>query len=277
MAHGAPRAESRAVRAPRPAPTQPCYGAALLRRGAARSQPCAPGPAPPARRYGEAVSHDLPPAPDDDDDDDLRPIISPSTLRRTVLLVAALNLAYFVVEASVALAIGSVALFADSVDFLEDTAVNLLIFLALGWSLARRATAGKVMAGIILLPAVAAIWTAIQKAGDPVPPDALSLVLTAGGAVVVNLFCTLLLLRIRHHGGSMTTAAFLAARNDVIANIAIILMGLLTAVTLSGWPDIVLGVLIVLLNVAAAKEVWEVATEEQLAAKALAGEDVDDD
>ena len=54
-------------------------------------------------------------------------------------------------------------------------------------------------------------------------------------------------------------------------------MGLLTAVTLSGWPDIVLGVLIVLLNVAAAKEVWEVATEEQLAAKALAGEDVDDD
>ena len=30
-------------------------------------------------------------------------------------------------------------------------------------------------------------------------------------------------------------------------------------------------------NVAAAKEVWEVATEEQLAAKALAGEDVDDD
>lgn len=70
-------------------------------------------------------------------------------------------------------------------------------------------------------------------------------------------------------------AAFLAARNDVLINIAIIGMGLVTAWTLSGWPDIVLGVLIILLNAAAAKEVWEVATEEQLAAKALAGEDID--
>lgn len=229
--------------------------------------------------YGEAVSErptEPTPVPDDDDDE-LHPIIEPGVLRRTVLLVAALNLAYFFVEAGVAVAIGSVALFADSVDFLEDTAVNLLIFLALGWTLARRATAGKVMAVIILMPAVAAIWTAIDKAGAPTPPDPLSLVLTAGGAVVVNLACTLLLARIRHHGGSMTAAAFLAARNDVIANIAIILMGLLTAATMSGWPDIVLGVIIVLLNVTAAREVWEVATEEQLAAKALAGEDVDDD
>ena len=209
MAHGAPRAESRAVRAPRPAPTRPCYGAALLRRGAARSQPCAPGPTPPARRYGEAVSHDLPPAPDDDDDDDLRPIISPSTLRRTVLLVAALNLAYFVVEASVALAIGSVALFADSVDFLEDTAVNLLIFVAIGWPLAHRAKAGKAMAVIIMVPAAAALWQAVTKFSNPEAPDPLSLMLTAGGAVVVNTVCAALLLRHRDHGGSMSKAAWL--------------------------------------------------------------------
>ena len=34
-----------------------------------------------------------------------------------------------------ALAIGSVSLLADSADFLEDTAINLLIALALGWQL----------------------------------------------------------------------------------------------------------------------------------------------
>ena len=34
-----------------------------------------------------------------------------------------------------ALAIGSVSLLADSVDFLEDAAINLLIALALGWPL----------------------------------------------------------------------------------------------------------------------------------------------
>ena len=43
------------------------------------------------------------------------------SIRRAVTFVALLNLSYFVVEFSVAMAIGSVSLFADSIDFLEDT------------------------------------------------------------------------------------------------------------------------------------------------------------
>lgn len=124
-------------------------------------------------------------------------------LKRAVLLVAGLNLGYFLVEFAVALAIGSVSLFADSVDFLEDTAINLLIFLALGWSLHCQAIAGKAMAVFILVPALAAAWQAVTKFGNPEPPDPLSLVLTAGGAVIVNLLCSLILAMFRHHGSSM--------------------------------------------------------------------------
>jgi Co/Zn/Cd efflux system component len=51
-------------------------------------------------------------------------------LRKAVRVVALLNLAYFGVEFSVALLIGSVALFADSIDFLEDASINVLILLA---------------------------------------------------------------------------------------------------------------------------------------------------
>ena len=203
------------------------------------------------------------------------PVVSPSRLRRTFGLVAGLNLAYFGVEAAVALAIGSVALLADSVDFIEDTAVSLLIVLALGWSLRARARTGKVLAGVILLPALAAGWEAFVKAGDPVPPEPLLLVATAGGAAVVNAVAALILLRVRRHGGSLTHGAWLAARNDVAINLAIIVMGGLTAVTGSGWPDVVLGVGIVVLNATAAREVWQVAESESVAARALAGEDVD--
>jgi Co/Zn/Cd efflux system component len=53
-------------------------------------------------------------------------------------LVALLNFAYFGVEFAVAVAIGSVSLFADSADFLEGASVNLLILLALGWSAVAR-------------------------------------------------------------------------------------------------------------------------------------------
>ena len=45
-------------------------------------------------------------------------------LRRAVTWAAALNLAWFGVEFGVARAIGSVSLFADSIDFLEDASVN---------------------------------------------------------------------------------------------------------------------------------------------------------
>lgn len=134
--------------------------------------------------------------------------IDPRPLRRTVLVVALLNLAYFFVEVGVALAIGSVSLFADSVDFLEDAAVNLLIFVALGFSLRHRSLLGKTMAVLILLPALAAAWTAVVKAGDPTPPDVTALVVTAGGAILVNGICALLLARVRHSGGSLTTASW---------------------------------------------------------------------
>ena len=215
-----------------------------------------------------------------DNDVHLDPDADPTLRRRlrtAVLVVALLNLAYFFVEIGVAVGIGSVSLFADSVDFLEDTAVNLLIFVALGLSLRRRATMGRVMAGIILLPAVAALAMAVAKLSNPEPPDPLSLAVTAGGAIVVNALCAALLYRVRHHGGSMSAAAFLAARNDVIANAAIIAMALITGFTVSGWPDIVLGLLILALNATAAREVWELAGAEDLAARALAGEDLDDD
>lgn len=75
----------------------------------------------------------------------------------------------------------------------------------------------------------------------------------------------------------MVGAAWYAARNDVIINLAIIAMALLTLVIGTGWPDILLGMLIILLNGRAALVVWRLAGEERLAARALAGEDLDDD
>ncbi|WP_235451383.1 MULTISPECIES: cation transporter [unclassified Microcella] len=200
-----------------------------------------------------------------------------SALRRTVLTVAVLNLAYFFVEGGIAVAIRSVSLLADSVDFLEDTAVNLLIALALGWTLAARAAVGRALAVIILIPAVAVVVQLVLKVGEPEAPGVVPLILTAAGAAVVNLIAALLLARIRASSGAMGRAAWLAARNDVVVNLAIILMALITLAVGTGWPDIVLGALIIALNGRAALEVWRLAGEESLAARALAGEDPDVD
>lgn len=202
------------------------------------------------------------------------PRIDSVRLRRVVATVAALNLTYFFVELTVALTAGSVSLLADSVDFLEDTAINLLVLLALGWPLAARAAAGKAMALVILVPAAVAGWTAIERAADPVAPDVVPVVVVSLGAIVVNGTSAWLLARVRHHGGSLSSAAFLSARNDVLVNAAVIVMAVVTAWTASGWPDLVLGCALVLLALHSAWEVWEVSEEERLAARALAGEPI---
>jgi Co/Zn/Cd efflux system component len=167
-------------------------------------------------------------------------------VRRVVRLVALLNLGYFGIEFAVARAIGSVSLFADSIDFLEDASVNGLILVALGWSAYRRSIVGMLLAAILLAPALATVWTAWEKFSAPVAPAALPLSLTGLGALAVNLFCALLLARYRAHSGSLTRAAFLSARNDAVANVAIIAAGVATALTLSLWPDLIVGVVIFL-------------------------------
>jgi Co/Zn/Cd efflux system component len=197
----------------------------------------------------------------------MSPPTTHDALRRVVRLVAIFNLAYFGVEFAVARAIGSVSLFADSIDFLEDASVNFLIVVALGWTARDRARVGMALAGILLVPGLATVWTAWEKFNTPVAPEPFALSLTGLGALVVNLSCAYLLARYRHHSGSLTRAAFLSARNDALANVAIVAAGLVTAfVWSSAWPDLIVGLGIAAMNADAAREVWGAAHEEHRAA-----------
>jgi Co/Zn/Cd efflux system component len=188
------------------------------------------------------------------------------SLRRAVLTVALLNLGYFFVEFAAAISISSVSLFADSIDFLEDTSVNLLILLALGWSVQARSRVGMALAVILLVPGLAALWTVWQKIAAPLPPEPVTLSVVGAGALAVNVTCAFILARFRKASGSLTKAAFLSARNDAYANIAIIAAGFATAYTRSIWPDLLVGLGIAAMNATAAKEVWEAARAEDRAA-----------
>ena len=204
------------------------------------------------------------------DVDDDRTILSESnaSLRRVVTIVALLNLAYFGVEFGVAIAIGSVSLFADSIDFLEDASINVLIAIALAWSAKSRARLGMILAAILLVPGIAALWTAWEKFLVPTAPAALPLTLAGCGALAINLCCAGLLARFRSHSGSLTRAAFLSARNDAVANVAIIAAGAITFYVSSAWPDLIVGLGIAAMNADAAHEVWEAARDEHKRAQA---------
>ena len=182
--------------------------------------------------------------------------------RRTLVAVAGLNLGMFAAEIAVALGSGSVSLFADSVDFLEDASINLLILAGLGWGIRARARLGMGLAVIILVPGLATLAMAWHRYASGAPPAAVAVGVTGLVALGVNTTCAVLLARHRAASGSLTRAAFLSARNDTLANVAIVAVGAVTLWWHSPWPDLGVGLAIGLFNAGAAWEVWEAARDE---------------
>jgi Co/Zn/Cd efflux system component len=114
---------------------------------------------------------------------------------------------------------------------------------------------------------MAFLWTVWQKYNTPIVPDASILSMSGFGALIVNLGCAFLLVHYRSYKGSLTRAAFLSARNDAFANLAIILTAIITFYWSSVWPDLVVGLGIAAMNLDAAKEVFLASKKEYRDAK----------
>ena len=183
-------------------------------------------------------------------------------LRKTVLLVATLNLIYFVVEYYYGQLYDSVALIGDSVDFLEDASVNILIAIAIGWSLKKRRYTSYALALLLFVPGVAFLWNAIHQFLSPEVPEGRGMGIVGFGALLVNTTCAFLIARHRKGEGGLVTAAYYSARNDAIANVLIIGAGLFTLRYPSIWPDLLIGIFIFLMNADAAKEILETSHKE---------------
>ena len=189
--------------------------------------------------------------------------VNQTSFRRTLIIVALLNLAYFLIEFSAAVKINSVSLFADSIDFLEDTFVNLLIFFSYLITSTLRPKISKILVIIILLPGLTALWAAWEQVMRPSMPEAFELTLVGLGALIVNFTCTIILMRFRKNDESLTKAAFLSARNDVLSNLTIITAGLTIMIYPSIWPDLIAGIIVFSINFDAAYKVYKIANTEQ--------------
>ena len=122
-----------------------------------------------------------------------------------------------------------------------------------------------VLASLLLVPGVVTLWMAWAKFSSLAIPAPVPLTLAGVGALIVNVVCAVQLAKFRSQGGSLARAAFLSARNDAAANLAIIAAGLITLATQSAWPDLLVGLGIMLLNAGAAVEVWKAARAERRA------------
>ena len=160
-----------------------------------------------------------------------------SAYRRILWLVIAINAIMFVVEMSAGLAAESMALQADALDFLADSATYGLSLYVIGSSLRVRSAAALfkgLSLGVLGLWVLGATIYRVFVVGNPEPIVMGSIGLLACAA---NVVCVLLLLRFRN-GDSNVRSVWLCSRNDAIGNLAVVLAATLVGATQSPWPDL---------------------------------------
>ena len=184
-------------------------------------------------------------------------------IRKAIFCVIFLNLSYFMIEFYSAYQIGSASLFADSIDFLEDTAINALILFSVSWSLKNRLRLSMILALLILIPGLTALWTVGQQFINKSYPDSFDLSLVGFGALIINLFCIKILLRFQNNQESLYRIAFLSAKTDILSNLAIITAGIFLYFFPSIWPDILVALCIVIINFDASFKIYKSVQKQQ--------------
>jgi len=183
-------------------------------------------------------------------------------LKSIVARVAILNLSYFAIEFYFAQRFNSVALFSDSLDFLEDASVNILIFLSFSLAVIWRARLSYILAFLLLLPGCSFLYNALQQISNPITPNGDGMSIVGLGALCVNVYCAIILNKFKEIKGGLAKAAYFSARNDAIANVLIIIAGIVTLFWLSAIPDLIVGSMIFLMNADSARAILKATNRE---------------
>lgn len=158
-------------------------------------------------------------------------------MRRVLWIALLVNAAMFFVEIASSLGSGSLALFADAIDFGGD-ALNYGVSLAvLASALAWRARAALLKALCMLGFGVYILGSALWTLWSGGVPHAATMGVVATLGLVANLAVAWMLYAFREGDANMRSV-WLCSRNDAIGNLAVMLAALGVFGTGSAWPDL---------------------------------------
>jgi cation diffusion facilitator family transporter len=167
-----------------------------------------------------------------------------ATLRgehKTVLtIVLIINAVLFVVEAAAGLLANSTALLADSLDMLGDSLVYGFSLYVLWRSAAWKAKAALLKGAIMAVFGVGVLLEVIYKTISGIVPSAETMGIIGLLVLLGNGLCFLLLFRHRSDDLNMRST-WLCSRNDIIANLAVLVAAIGVKVFDASWPDILIG------------------------------------
>jgi cation diffusion facilitator family transporter len=172
--------------------------------------------------------------------------IVPAEQRRVLQIVLGVNLVMFIAECVAGLLAHSTALLADSVDMLGDAIVYGFSLYSVNTGPVGHARAALLKGSIMALFGAGVLVEVVLKIAHGIVPAAdvmggLGLV-----ALAANSACLAMLWRRRADDINMRSA-WLCSRNDVLANVGVLLAALGVGLTQAAWPDIAVGLAIAVL------------------------------
>jgi Co/Zn/Cd efflux system component len=186
--------------------------------------------------------------------------------RRALWMVIGLNAAMFGVEMGAGVLAGSQALQADALDFLGDTLTYGLSLAVIGMSLQARATAALIKGVTLGLMGLWVLGSTLWHTLVLGLPRAEIMGLIGFLALATNMTSVLLLMRYRD-GDANVRSVWLCSRNDAIGNVAVVAAAFGVWGTETGWPDIVVAVVLAALFLQSATKILRQALDEWRAAR----------
>jgi cation diffusion facilitator family transporter len=159
---------------------------------------------------------------------------------RVLWIVLAINASMFLVEGWAGLLAHSTSLLADSLDMLGDALVYGFSLFVLARSARWQAGAALAKGGFMLAFGLGVLGEALYKMFHLVMPDVGTMGVIGGIALAANLVCFFLLYRHRDDNLNMSST-WLCSRNDLIANVGVLIAAGGSYLLVSRWPDIVVG------------------------------------
>ncbi|MBN8714430.1 MAG: cation transporter [Xanthomonadales bacterium] len=160
--------------------------------------------------------------------------------RRILRVALGLNATMFVVGIVAGMIAQSMGLVADSLDMLADASAYGIALMAWARSASFKASAAQLSGTLLLILGLGVLLGVVWRLLMGSHPDGAWMMGIAFVALVVNTSVLRLLERFRH-GEVHLRATWLFTRVDVIANLAVIVSGVLVLLLHSAVPDLVIG------------------------------------
>ena len=162
---------------------------------------------------------------------------------RILVILLLINGLMFFIEFGVGWWAESTALIADAMDMLADAMVYGVGLYAVGKSVAAKIQAANLSGWLQLGLGLLVLADIVRRFVYGSEPISMLMMIMGLVALIANVICLVLISK--HRDGEVhMRASWIFSKNDVIANVGVILAGVLVATTDSRIPDLVIGIIV---------------------------------